>query len=81
MSLGIPAVSSPVGLEGLAVTPGRDLLVAADPLEWASQICLLLREPQKAEAIARAGRQYVQNFHSWNAQFHTLDEQLTEIFP
>jgi glycosyltransferase involved in cell wall biosynthesis len=65
MALGIPAVTSPIGLEGLNAVMGRDLLVAHSQSEWTDLICDLIEDRARAHAIAVAGRQYVERHHSW----------------
>lgn len=67
MSLGIPAVTSPIGLEGIDATPGRHLLVAETDEEWVDQICGLLERPSSGERMAREARKYVEAHHSWEA--------------
>lgn len=68
MALGLPVVSSPLALEGLAAQPGRDLLVAERPAAYAEAIERLFRERSLAHALAKAGRAYVERHHSWSGQ-------------
>lgn len=67
MALGIPAVTSPVGLEGLDAIHGVHLLVAQEPQEWADHICRFLSDPEQGKGFALAGRQFVEQYHSWQS--------------
>jgi sugar transferase (PEP-CTERM/EpsH1 system associated) len=75
MAMGLPVVTTPAGLAGLAAQPGRDLLVGRDPAEFARQVCRLLDDPSLREQIGRAGRAYVAAHHRWSdaaARLETL---------
>lgn len=67
MALGIPAVTSPVGLEGLQATPGVHLLLAETPQDWVDHICWLLQSPDHGKSIASAARNLVERCYSWEA--------------
>jgi glycosyltransferase involved in cell wall biosynthesis len=53
---GIPAVSTRVGAEGLAVTDGEFCALADDPAGFADRVIALLRDPEKAAAMAERAR-------------------------
>lgn len=72
MSLGLPVVSTRLGLEGFAAKPGRDLLVADSPEEMAAAVCLLLEDRLAAASQARCARDYVEQQHSWDAMLSPL---------
>jgi glycosyltransferase involved in cell wall biosynthesis len=79
MSLGIPAVTSPIGLEGLSSIPGIHLSVAKSPEEWAEQICKLLLYPDKGLTLAKAGRQFVEQHHTWSTLLDPLSRSITKL--
>lgn len=79
MSLGIPTVTSPIGLEGLAAVPGSDLSVAKSPEEWTEQIFQLLLYPDKGQILAAAGRKFVAQHHTWSAQIQPLRRSIAEL--
>lgn len=66
MVLGTPVVATSKGAEGLAVTPGEDLLIADDPAAFAAQVVALLGDPAVRDRIRRAGRQLVRERYDWN---------------
>lgn len=65
MALGIPAVTSPVGLEGLDATPGVHLMTATSPDEWAQRVAELLLNRSLARRMAEAGRHLIETRYQW----------------
>lgn len=78
MALGIPAVTSPIGLEGIEATPGRDLLLARSPEEWCDEVCRLLQDRDLARTIALAGRELVERHYSWESRIAPLRASIVE---
>ena len=79
MALGIPAVTSPIGLEGLEAVPGVHVLTATRPQEWADQIVQLLRNRDLARNLAVAGRRFVETHHSWSSQMSKLSDSIHKL--
>lgn len=79
MALGLPAVVSHVGFEGLKADPESDLLVASKPAEIADALISLWHNPGQRLAIARAGRQYVESTHVWDAMLRPLTHAVVEL--
>ncbi len=65
LAMGHAVVSTTVGAEGLALTPGRDVVLADDPEEFARAVVFLLTNPHERKAIGDAGRQLVETHYSW----------------
>ncbi len=80
MAAGVPVLSTPLGAEGLAVTPDKDivLLDAADAAAWAREIRTLAAEPARAEALAAAGVALVRNRYDWTNLGRRLAARYTE---
>jgi glycosyltransferase involved in cell wall biosynthesis len=57
---GIPVVSTKVGAEGLAVKDGDFCALADDPAEFSARVVELLRDPQRAAAMAERARAEVE---------------------
>ncbi len=53
---GIPVVSTKVGAEGLATKDGEFCALADDPAEFAAHVIALLRDPERAAAMAERAR-------------------------
>lgn len=67
LAAGRPVVSTSVGVEGLDVTVGRDLLVADESSSFAEAIVRLLRNPAEADSLGAAGRRLVEQRYRWDA--------------
>jgi glycosyltransferase involved in cell wall biosynthesis len=57
---GIPVVSTKIGAEGLAVKDGDYCALADDPAGFATRVLELLRDPQRAAAMAERARAEVE---------------------
>jgi glycosyltransferase involved in cell wall biosynthesis len=79
MSLGIPAVTSEIGKEGLDVVPGEHLLVASSVREWADQICALLENTDLGRRVAQNSRSFVELEHSWPARMKPLLKSINDL--
>lgn len=66
MAMGVPVVTHTVCCEGLRVQPGRDLLVADAPDEFASAVEVLLDNHSVRDRLVHAGRNYVEQYHDWD---------------
>jgi glycosyltransferase involved in cell wall biosynthesis len=76
LALGVPLISTTVGLEGIAARPERDVLIADSPAAFASQVNRVFEEPGLAQRVAAAGRRLVEDQYSWPA----LGERLTAVY-
>jgi glycosyltransferase involved in cell wall biosynthesis len=79
MACGVPSVSTTLGRRGLAVTDGRELLVADEPAQFAQSIVQILTSPSLADRLARQARQYVVEHHSWAAVARRYEALYAEI--
>lgn len=79
MALGIPCVTSKMGLEGLNAIPERDILVANKPEEYVSHILSLYTRHDFARKLAENGRKYVVTSHSWVSQLETAVQFCKEL--
>lgn len=79
MALGIPAVTSEIGLEGIDAVPNVHLLTAGTPVEWADRICNLLKDREAARDLALAAREFVETHHSWSSTIAQLSASLSQI--
>jgi glycosyltransferase involved in cell wall biosynthesis len=79
MALGLPVITSPVALEGLQAREGVDLLVAATPEEYVSQLESLWRDEGLRAALAASGFRYVKGHHSWARRLQPLVDTLAGL--
>jgi glycosyltransferase involved in cell wall biosynthesis len=66
MAAGVPVVSTSIGAEGLAVTEGRDILLADDPERFAAHCLMLLDSDPMRMAQSQYARDLVSANFSWN---------------
>ncbi len=64
-AMGKAVVSTSIGCEGLSVVPGKHLVVADRPEDFAEAVITLLLDPEKCQALGRAGRTLVEEEYSW----------------
>ena len=73
-------VSTSLGCEGLAVVPGKHLLVADQPEEFAQSVITLLQNPALRSSLGAAGRALVEAEYSWHEcgmrLAHILEERI-----
>ncbi|MGE3268779.1 MAG: glycosyltransferase family 4 protein [Chloroflexota bacterium] len=65
MALGTPVVSTSKGAEGLAATPGDDIILHDDPDGFARGVVDLLRSSELRRRLAEGGRRLVQDRYDW----------------
>jgi glycosyltransferase involved in cell wall biosynthesis len=66
-ALGIPAVSTSVGAEGIEYEAERHLLIAETPGEMAEAICRLLEDTQLARRMSLESRALALSRYDWKA--------------
>lgn len=65
MAMGIPVVSTSLGIEGIAVTPGQDVLVADDPADFAAKVIMLMNDERLRAQMAARGRALMEQKYDW----------------
>jgi polysaccharide biosynthesis protein PslH len=66
MAAGVPVVSTRLGAEGIPVIDGRELLLADDPVTFATAVGRVLSDPALADSLARAGLEFVRRYFDWS---------------
>jgi glycosyltransferase involved in cell wall biosynthesis len=61
---GVPVVTTPVGMAGLAVRPGEHVLVGETPQDLAEAAAEVLGSPARAEDLAAAALTFVRRHHA-----------------
>lgn len=73
MAQGRPVISTQLGAEGLAVTPGEHILLAENAEQFIRHVQTLLDHPQRGEQLGRAARQLVVERYPWRACLRGLE--------
>ncbi len=76
MAMARPVVASSVCVEPIGAREGVELLSAREAEDFVSQIDGLLRAPEAADALGRAGQAMVQQRYSWDAHLAGIDRHL-----
>jgi glycosyltransferase involved in cell wall biosynthesis len=67
MAMGKAIVSTPAGINGLDLNPGRDVMVTATGAEMAQAIAELFENPGRRESLEREARRTVERDFDWDA--------------
>jgi glycosyltransferase involved in cell wall biosynthesis len=78
MNYGVPLVTTPVGIRGIAVHAGRHVLVGATPHEIAEHVVTLARDHDRAARMVAAARELVQGRYRWDDIYAQALERLEE---
>ncbi|HSI56837.1 MAG TPA: glycosyltransferase [Ideonella sp.] len=76
LSMSKAIVATPVGAEGLAVEPGRDIVLADSPQDFARQVIRLLKNPLEARRLGRNGRELAERVYDWRV----IGQRLRELY-
>jgi len=77
MAMGKAIVATSRGVEGITVTPERDVLIADTPDEFARAVITLLRDPARRQALGRAARTLAETQYDWRALVPMFDALYT----
>lgn len=69
----MPAVTTTVGLEGIAAEHGREVLVADDPISFAVETVRLLRDESLQQRLAENGRCLAEKRYDWQVVLDQMD--------
>jgi polysaccharide biosynthesis protein PslH len=73
MAAGKAVVSTTIGAEGLALTPGRDVVVADTAAEFAAAVRALLADGPRAARLGQAARALVETRYAWDVCLEPLE--------
>jgi polysaccharide biosynthesis protein PslH len=66
MASGVPVVSTPTGMMGIAAEPDRHALIASNPATFADSILRLLQDRELARTLSREARRLVETQYDWS---------------
>ncbi|MBZ5725183.1 MAG: glycosyltransferase [Acidobacteriia bacterium] len=78
MAAGVPVVSTALGAEGLAVSPGRHLLIADRQEDWLRLLSALSLQDDLWKGLVTAGQDLVQTRYDWEILGNTLFETYSQ---
>jgi glycosyltransferase involved in cell wall biosynthesis len=77
--MGKPVVATPLGVRGLRVQQGRDVVIAASEDEFADAVVDLLRSRESRLKLGQAAREAVVAHHSWSIIDDRVERMLSEV--
>ena len=79
MALGLPTITSSMGLEGIDAVPGHQLLVASTPEDYEYHLNRLYNDIEYATNLSKEGRLFVEKNHAWQIALSPLIKQVDKI--
>jgi glycosyltransferase involved in cell wall biosynthesis len=79
MSAGLPMVVTSIANEGIGAEDGLNICVADQPEQFAQRVCELLQDPERADQIGRAARQFVLQRWTWEYHFQQLEQLMIDL--
>jgi glycosyltransferase involved in cell wall biosynthesis len=79
MALGVPVVSTPIGIEGIEASPGREAIVAEDVEVFAGAVVALLADADRRTQVVAAARRLVETHYDWDQIVARVETVYTEL--
>jgi sugar transferase (PEP-CTERM/EpsH1 system associated) len=76
MAMALPVIVSPGALEGLALEPGKHVLLAETAEQWVHAVTRLCQDRATAAKLGSIGREFVESAHDWSTCLNSLDDVL-----
>jgi glycosyltransferase involved in cell wall biosynthesis len=76
MAMGMPIVTTTIGMDGVGARPGRDLLVGDNAEDFAARVIEVLRSPLLAKRLGERAREFAVAEHSEPA----VEGRIVEIY-
>jgi len=79
LALGVPVVATSMGIEGLDLTIGKDILVADRPHAFARHVVHLMQKAEFREKVGKAGMAIVRRLYNWDSIVQSLEKVYNEL--
>ena len=76
MSMGLPAITTPLANGSLGAGNGKEILVGSNAEEPAQHIITLLTDNDRAKQIAQAGFDFTNRVYDWGKATHIMEEAM-----
>ena len=76
MSMGLPAITTPLANGSLGAGNGKEILVGSNAEELAQHIITLLTDNDRAKQIAQAGFDFTNRVYDWGKATHIMEEAM-----
>ena len=78
MSMGLPAITTPLANGSLNASPYKEILVGSNADELAQHIITLLTDKEKAQQIAQAGFDFTNRVYDWGKATDIMEEAMKQ---
>ena len=79
MSMGLPAITTPLANSSLGAKPDEEILVGNNAEELAQHIVTLLTDKDKATQIAQAGYNFTNRVYDWGKATYKMEEAMVAV--
>ena len=79
MSMGLPAITTPLANGSLCAENGKEILVGSNAEELAQHIITLLTDKDKSQQIAQAGFDFTNRVYDWGKATQIMEEAMKDI--
>ena len=79
LALGVPVVATSMGIEGLDLTLGKDILVADRPHAFAKHVVHVLKDAEFRNRLGNAGMAIVRRLYNWDTIVSLLEKSYREL--
>jgi glycosyltransferase involved in cell wall biosynthesis len=79
LAMRTPVIATPVSVDGLDLSDGREVLIGADPRDFGAKVGELVADRRRAQELADAGHRQVTQRYSWEASVGLLHEALDRV--
>jgi polysaccharide biosynthesis protein PslH len=73
-----PIISTPIGLEGIKLQDGVNILIKENPLDLANAVIHLLQSPEECQRLGQAARELILQEYSWQSTMIPLQKALQQ---
>ena len=79
MAMGIPTVATSEAAKGAQVVPGKHLLIADHPQDFANEVIKVIENTTLQKNLAEAGRRQLEQVHTWGRSMEKLDSIVNQM--
>ena len=79
MSMGLPAITSPLANASLCAKPDEEILIGSNAEEMAQHIITLLTDKEKATQIAKAGFDFTNRVYDWGKATEIMEDEMQKV--
>lgn len=79
LAMAKPVITTSIGAQGIDVSPGKNIVIADEPKEFAKRAVELLGDEQLRQKIGNNGRRTVENHYSWEKSADMINELFQSI--